>query len=722
MCNRDHPPSSHRPAVWADRDALACPGTAATAHRRAVLKLLAGTAASVSLSALGSGFAFAAKPLVQVGDSIIGLEFDWALRSRVVAQQGHGEPLTEFEPSEALRLADGKRVEKFVILNNHGERLEDRHGHGKRHVLRGLSQEGIEKEISVILYDRFPGVILLTAAYRNRGKAPVAVAGWVNGAHVLRPAADGARDYWSFSGASYEDRRDWVQPVKAGFDQRNFMGMNATDYGGGTPVVDVWRRDYGLAVGHLEKVPKLVALPLTSTPAGARIAVEYDHAVTLQPGESFSTFETFIAVHRGDHFATLDAYRRLLAERGMVQARIPAAAYEPIWCAWGYEREFTVDRVVGTLAKAKELGLGWAGVDDGWQTAEGDWYLAPNKFPRGDADMIALVGAIKDAGLRPKLWLAPLAVRPGADLLRDHADMLLLDKDGKRQDITWWDSYYLCPAYGPTVEWGRALVRKIMGDWGYAGLKLDGQHLNGVAPCYNPAHNHARPEESVEKLSEFWRAIYEQAVAINPDAVIEICPCGTSQAFHNMPWMNQPVASDPTSSWQVRLKGKTIKALMGPSAAYAGDHVELSDRGSDFASTVGIGAIVSTKFTWPDDPKPKDSFLLTPEREAEWRRWIALYNEKRLPEGQYRGDLYDIGFDKPEAHVIMKNGRHYYAFYADRWDGAVELRGLGKGQHSVVDYWSGKAIGSVSAQAKRLPVAFERFLLLEVAPVGGERS
>ena len=54
----------------------------------------------------------------------------------------------------------------------------------------------------------------------------------------------------------------------AGFDQRNFMGMNASDYGGGTPVVDVWRRDYGLAVGHVETVPKLLALPVTVTADG----------------------------------------------------------------------------------------------------------------------------------------------------------------------------------------------------------------------------------------------------------------------------------------------------------------------------------------------------------------------------------------------------------------------------------------------------------------------
>ena len=130
--------------------------------------------------------------------------------------------------------------------------------------------------------------------------------------------------------------------------------------------------------------------------------------------------------------------------------------------------------------------------------------------------MIALVKAIKDAGMKPKLWVAPLAVDPGTDLLRDHADMLLLDKHGKPQDVTWWDSFYLCPAYPETVERSKALVRKIMGDWGYAGLKIDGQHLNGVAPCWNPAHKHARPEESVEKLQDFWKAIYEEAIAIDP--------------------------------------------------------------------------------------------------------------------------------------------------------------------------------------------------------------
>jgi hypothetical protein len=34
------------------------------------------------------------------------------------------------------------------------------------------------------------------------------------------------------------------------------------DYGGGTPVVDVWRRDTGIGVRHAEPAPKLVSLPV----------------------------------------------------------------------------------------------------------------------------------------------------------------------------------------------------------------------------------------------------------------------------------------------------------------------------------------------------------------------------------------------------------------------------------------------------------------------------
>ena len=157
---------------------------------------------------------------------------------------------------------------------------------------------------------------------------------------------------------------------------------------------------------------------------------------------------------------------------------------------------------------------------------------------------------------------------------------------------------------------------------------------------------------------------------------------------------------------------------MGPSAAYAGDHVELSDGGDDFASTVGIGAIVSTKFTWPGDGRGEGkNARLTPEKEAVWRKWIKLYNDRMLPLGRYRGELYDLGFDKPEAHVVEKDGRLYYAFYADDWKGVIELRGL-SGRYAVRDYVNDRDLGIVSSGHPRLEVAFRRALLIEAVPVG----
>lgn len=687
-------------------------------RRRTLLQWLAGTALGTGL---GGAMAEAAAPrgrdIARIGDAAMALEFDAQMQCRVVSKRGaRAGAVTEFGASERVRLAGGKWISRFAFTGQAVDTVSGPHGAGVRHRLTGLAQGGIEKTVLVTFYERHPGFAAIRVSYRNTGAQPLTVEAWTNSAHTLRPATAGKAAFWTFSGASHADRRDWVQPLKPDFFQRNFMGMNASDYGGGTPAADVWQRDCGLAVGHLDTVPRLVALPVRAVAGGAALAVEFDQALTLKPGEQFSTFDTFLALHKGDYFAPLDRYRLVMAERGLRAPDMPEESYQPIWCAWGYERDFTMALMEGTLKKAKDIGLEWAVLDDGWQTSEGDWKIDRSKFPRGEDDMRALVGSIKSAGLKPRLWLTPLAVDPGTDLLHDHTDMLLLDKDGAPQAISWWNSFYLCPAYGKTIEMTKDLVRKILGDWGYEGLKIDGQHLNAVAPCYNPAHHHTRPEESFEKLQDFWKAVYDTAREVNPNAVVELCPCGTSYAFHNLPYMNQAPASDPLSSWQVRHKGKTLKALMGPSAPYAGDHVELSDRGDDFASSVGVGGVLSTKFTWPADPQPGKNFVLTPEKEIKWRKWIAIYKEKMLPKGIYRGELYDIGFDRPEAHAIEKDGRMYFAFFAPRWSGPIEIRGLGAGNYLLRDYIDDKALGQVSASKNRIALTFEHALLVEALP------
>jgi alpha-galactosidase len=694
----------------------------ATINRRSALAGLLGAVAALPLASIPRRAWADDAVLPRLSDGMLTIDFDRSMRSRV--SRG-GLILTATEPADAIRLTDGRMLDTFNLTGMAAQDVDGVHGHGRRTVLRGTSGD-MELFLGVTFVDRYPGVALIDATYRNAGAQPVAVAGWRTATHDVRAHEDGA---WSFAGASYPDRRDWLQPVEPGFQQRNFMGMNGSDYGGGTPVAVVWRRDAGLAVGHVETVPHLVSLPVSAQPGGTRIGMEGDKAVLLPPGGTLSLPLTFMMVHQGDHFRPLDTYRRLMAERGVTAARVPQASYAPIWCAWGYERNFTTDEVYGTLPKAKSLGLEWAVLDDGWQTSVGDWTVDRSKFPRGGEDMKAFADRIKAAGMRPRLWFSPLAAGPESALLRAHPDMLLLDRDGAAQNVTWWNSYTLCPAYQPTVDFFRAQMRRIIGDWGFEGVKLDGQHLNGVAPCYNPAHKHARPEESYEKLQDFWKALYDEAIAANQESVIEICPCGDSFAFHNIPAMNNTPASDPESSWQVRLKGKTFKALMGPRAPFSGDHVELSDDHDDFASSYGVGAILSTKFTWPKDTdKPTDKlppggFVLTPEREALWRTWIDLYRRHMLPQGEYLGELYDIGFDKPEAHAVAKDGVLHYAFFATHWDGPLTLRGLAPQQRYMIeDGFSGQPMGSVQADAATIHAIFEHALLIRATPAAKDHA
>ena len=80
------------------------------------------------------------------------------------------------------------------------------------------------------------------------------------------------------------------------------------------------------------------------------------------------------------------------------------------------------------------------------------------------------------------------------------------------------------------------------------------------------------------------------------------------------------------------------------------------------------------------------------------------------------GTLYDIGFDRPETHVVRKDGSLYYAFFAPQWSGKITLRGLSGQAYRVTDYVDGKDLGTVRGPAATLDVQFEKYLLLQAKP------
>ena len=102
------------------------------------------------------------------------------------------------------------------------------------------------------------------------------------------------------------------------------------------------------------------------------------------------------------------------------------------------------------------------------------------------------------------------------------------------------------------------------------------------------------------------------------------------------------------------------------------------------------------------------------------RQWTATYNRVRLAEGEYL-NLYDVGWDNPESHVIRKEQKLYYGFFTrvpgGEFSGKITLRGLSAGRYRVTDYVQQQVIGEVSGPEAVLSTSFRDSLLLLADPM-----
>jgi len=344
-----------------------------------------------------------------------------------------------------------------------------------------------------------------------------------------------------------------------------------------------------------------------------------------------------------------------------------------------------------------------------------------------------------------QLWWLPLAVEDGShgygnhkyvisEVVKKHPDWLILDEHGKPARMT-RNLATLCPAVPEVREYYKQLTERFIKTWDFDGHKLD--NIYSTPKCYNPKHHHESPYDSVNAMGEVYKTIFETTRALKAASVTQSCPCGTPPSLAWLRYMDQAVTADPVGSVQVRRRMKMYKALLGPSSAIYGDHVELTeisqpsggeeqDTGSDFASTLGTGGVLGTKFTWPDYGKKFTNVYLNAQKEPEWKKWIGLYNEKMLSKGEFL-DLYVYGYDVPEGYAISKGGKMYYAFYASeppgktdgksgKFHGEIELRGLADKTYRVVGYANGKDYGSVKGPVAKLAADFTGSLLLEASP------
>ena len=619
------------------------------------------------------------------------------------------------------------------------DRIEDVFGIGQRWIVSGVSSErdGIEirQVLTIDTYPQWPDAFILQWTFENLGNKPLlfdrmdcpglGISDW---GKISRRSGGP----WSFQGAAVEWGQDFSFYLPEKFKRDNYLGHLEGGEGGGIPLVYCWDPQWGIALAHIETLPKNWYMPVTSDQkGGVTMALQDRQSKSIEPGGNVRGLRTLISLHQGDFYAPLSLYREVLARQGIKPAQSHSQDYEPGWCSWGYEFDVLPNEITGVLPKLKDLNLHWLCLDDRWFDNYGDWNPRSDTFPGGGAQMRQMVDQIHQAGAQIQVWWYPLAVEDGdggyashvyglPEIVRQHPDWFCLNEDGSvarnNRGLAIFD-----PSLPEVQEYIAGLTRRFIMDWDFDGHKLD--NIYTVPACYNPTHHHQRPEESIEALAEVYRIILTITHSLKPQSVVQICSCGTPPNNVLIPYMDQAVTADPTSSAQVRQRIKFYKALLGPQSAVSADHVELSDGGMDFASTIGPGGIPATKFVWPEDPvvrgRVREWQGLSNEKEMYWKKWLEIYRTTHLSDGEYL-NLYDLAFDRPEAHVIRKQDCLYYAFFTSRkentFHGPVELRGLNPRSYRLYDYVQDRWLGIVEGPRAVLEIEFEGSLLVKAIP------
>jgi alpha-galactosidase len=199
----------------------------------------------------------------------------------------------------------------------------------------------------------------------------------------------------------------------------------------------------------------------------------------LLPNETFVAMDMLIGVGTE---ANLWAYYH-----NMLTPNLPQTTPCAGWTSWyNYYTDISEEIVLrDTAALAqKEIPATWIQIDDGWQTAIGDWLVPNNKFKNG---MRFLVQQIEAKGYKAGLWLAPFICTAQSAIYKEHPECLLRDEQGKLVTAGYnplWRSWLY------VLDWQRHDVQQYLQEvmdmvcrvWGFRLLKLDFLYAAALLP------------------------------------------------------------------------------------------------------------------------------------------------------------------------------------------------------------------------------------------------
>jgi alpha-galactosidase len=206
------------------------------------------------------------------------------------------------------------------------------------------------------------------------------------------------------------------------------------------------------------------------------LEVEQRVDAVLAPGESRPLEAVLVTLGR-DPNALLETFAE---DYGRAAEARSAHPFMSGWCSWYHffhdvSEADLLRNLEALTASRDELPVEVVQLDDGWQSAVGDWLDTNPKFPRGLAPVAA---EIRAAGFTPGLWTAPFcAVRESA-LFEKHANWLLGPEGEPHRGLLHpeWardGAVYVLDASRPEVLSHLEALFRALAEMGFEYLKLD---------------------------------------------------------------------------------------------------------------------------------------------------------------------------------------------------------------------------------------------------------
>ncbi|MFW5709993.1 MAG: glycoside hydrolase family 36 protein, partial [Bacteroidota bacterium] len=246
--------------------------------------------------------------------------------------------------------------------------------------------------------------------------------------------------------------------------------------------------------------------------------------MTLYPDKKIECDEIYIKADE-DPNKLQDWYFKKIAVDNAKKQSLPGG-----WCSWYYYfTGITEKDIYENLDAMRQHDVNWKYfvLDDGYQTAVGDWLSINKKFPGG---LKKVAQHISEFGMVPGIWMAPFIARRNSRLYKEHKDWFLTDRKGKPVKAGWnpnWGiggNFYALDTTNPQFQdYLGNVVHTMVHEWGFKYLKLD---FTYAASLYGSAFNQTL--SSAERLTHGYHLIRRAA---GKDVVILGCGSPLSPAI-----------------------------------------------------------------------------------------------------------------------------------------------------------------------------------------------